>query len=833
MDMGRITFATLLALASLASMAQVQWQARVSTDLLNVYTQRQSAGGATGKIQSAPTARFDARGRVQVDVHFDCSADAPTSELTAAGLSINTSVKIPPFCVVEGWVAPGSLPAIASVDHVLKVELPHYAVRKPSPAAPGARSKQSPPITQGGNGNTIDGEAITIMHADEFLSTTGVSGQGVTIGVMSGNVTSLAVIQGRGELPSVTVVPSSPGGQLNPNSNDEGTMMLEEVHAVAPRASLAFCGPETSVDYPGCIQQLIAVGATVLVDDIAFYGYDMMSANDDLESAVQSVLSQNPTVMLFTAADNMNGSYWEGGYAPVSLASLGASSLICGSQTDNYVEGFAGAGLQNLTDSVSGTYPILFEWADPFNANASNFDLYLFNTSNNSWVCTNGASSSTALLEALAVAQTGTYDLVIGTPDQTLAGKFLKLLIPGDGATALSAPTSGGIFSPQTFVPGVVTTGATNASDGIGDTIEPYSGTGPINLIFPSPVALQAPYMVSLDAIYVDASGTTFTPSSDGLFHGTSAAAPNAAAVAALIRSAFPGLSPTQVTTALETGAAQLGATVPDGTYGYGRVDAMGALGTVPGPTISSFSGATILGGSSSAPASFTVSGTGTLKLSVQSSTPALVPASLVSAGTAGVTVAPTSCGAPTTACTVSVTPVLGQVGNAMITLIVTDGANRQASSSSQMQVTKPAAPTVSITGGGSQAITQGATPTPISFSVAGTGSLTVTASSSNAAVLSASGISLTSGCGSSTKTCTATLSASSGQAGTSTITLEAMDAYGQSGTANASLQISDPPSHGGGGSIDPEALLLLAGILAWRVSSFRAYTRRTAPRLS
>ena len=47
---------------------------------------------------------------------------------------------------------------------------------------------------------------------------------------------------------------------------------------------------------------------------------------------------------------------------------------------------------------------------------------------------------------------------------------------------------------------------------------------------------------------------------------------------------AFPQFNPTQVLSALQKGAAQLGSTVPDPAFGYGRIDAQGALNTVPGP---------------------------------------------------------------------------------------------------------------------------------------------------------------------------------------------------------------------------------------------------------
>src|SRR5207253_1628055 len=120
---------------------------------------------------------------------------------------------------------------------------------------------------------------------------------------------------------------------------DEGTMMLEEIHAVAPGASLAFCAPVTTVGYIGCLQSLVAAGATIAVDDLAWANEDLLFANSPFAQAVQAVLTANPNLLLFTVTENYNGSYWEGNYAPSTLASLGYAPLTCSTsgQTDYYI----------------------------------------------------------------------------------------------------------------------------------------------------------------------------------------------------------------------------------------------------------------------------------------------------------------------------------------------------------------------------------------------------------------------------------------------------------------------------------------------------------------
>ena len=246
------------------------WQAHVSSELVAVYKSSATSHPAAAPHSTGPVAtasalgpRFDLAGRVQVDVLVDCAINAPTAALVAAGLHGPVSIHVPPFCVVEGWVAPAALPALTSVPGVTRVKTPAYGVRSPpksgsSPGLTPSMKKQAAAVTsglltQGAGQPAVNGNAVAIMHADLFISQTGVNGAGVTVGVISNNVTSLALIQSRAELPAVQVVASTASGTPSTAPGDEGTMMLEEVHAVAPGASLAFCGPNnaTSAEYRG------------------------------------------------------------------------------------------------------------------------------------------------------------------------------------------------------------------------------------------------------------------------------------------------------------------------------------------------------------------------------------------------------------------------------------------------------------------------------------------------------------------------------------------------------------------------------------------------------
>jgi len=648
--------------------------------------------------------RFDAQGRVEADVHYDCSSSVPKAALAAAGLTPSGTTHLPPLCVVEGWVAPSALPKIAAVAGVTRIRTPSYVRHSPRPVM---KSTAATPAS-----TPIDGNAVTIMHADQFVAQAGGGGNGVIVGVQSQGVTSLATIQNRHELPSVSVLTTAAGA--TPSTADEGTALLQEVHAVAPSAGLAFCEPQTFVQYTACLQQFVQAGATVMVDDILFFDQDPMSSNGTDAAALQQFLAQNPNVALFTAGGNDNGSYWEGTYTPVAVSSLGIANITCpgSTQVDTYVNQFSPNAdeILSITTSYAISVPVTVAWSDPPGTNSSNFDIYWSNGTDSG--CISTAAATAAVVSQRINLSPGPNKLYIATPDASLAGKFVKLWVGGDGLTTLSISTPGSFVTPQNFVTGSIGIGAVNGSDGIGNNIESFSSRGPITVRYPSAAKLQAPVLVAPDGIYVDTAGTYFASElfPDGNFYGTSAAAPNAAAVAALIRGAFPNLSVAQLMTALETGATQLGASAPDYTFGYGRVDAMGALGTLAAPTMTSLQDVSIDAGSSTTSSAqpFTVSGTGALHFAVTSTNSTLVPTQVSAAGTAGINVSPAGCGSTTLTCSLTVTAANYQGGTATVTVSAVDGAGRAAPATLHVTVTNPQtappappAPTTTNSGGG------------------------------------------------------------------------------------------------------------------------------------
>ena len=720
----------------------------------------------------------------------------------------------------RGWAPLTSIPALANIYFVTKIDLPKYAIHHPPIRSSSRATDKRAPIASGSSGSSvIDANGLSIMNVGTYVQQTGVQGAGITIGVISDDVTSLSVIQGRAELPTVNVIYPSANPMPHIDPTDEGTMMLEEVYAVAPNANLAFCGPESGVEYAACLTNLIAAGATVISDDLQYPGYDVMSspAQNGPGQDVEAILAASPSVMLFHAVGNDAQDYWQGPYTPWH-----GTPTSCGAQTDNYYQQFGASSFISWQTNGGKTLALASN-LPPNPMSLNDFDVYLVDPATSQIVACgtaanggiSGATSYTAI-DGNVIPQGNLY-IYVGTPDASLAGVYLKLIGSDDGGGTFVPVTIGSPGSPQDFAAGVITVGAVDGIDGIGDNIELYSDTGPIQTVVPLPLIIQAPLAVAPDDIYVDTSGTLFAMQEyDAEFTGTSAASPNAAAVAALLRSAFPTLTPTQITGYMEAGAVQLGTSPWNGTFGYGRVDAMGALSMIPAPTIAAPQSPTIVGGSSSPALPFTIGGTGVLKVSAAPST------SLIPSGT-GVVISPSTCGNPTTSCTITLTPAIGLTGSVTVQVTVTDGSNRSQSVQVPVTVTAPPKPTITITGGGTQSVLVNSAIAPVTFKVGGTGPLTFIYNTNDV-----TSISVTPGCGTTTMSCIATLGAAEGVAGTATLSLTVEDSYFQSSAATATITVTAPPSGsgGGGGALDRWTLLALGGAALIRALAGRRETR-------
>ncbi len=449
--------------------------------------------------------------------------------------------------------------------------------------------------------NTSQGDKT--HGADEARNFYGVLGTGVKVCVMSDGVDSLTSLEASGDLPpTVAVLPGQAG------SGDEGSAMLEIVHDLAPGATLGFAqaGPDEA-GFAQNILDLATSGCNIIVDDVIYLDESPFQ-DGPVAQSVNTVTTAG--VLYFSSAgnegnvDDDTSGTWEGDF----LASAATDPApLAGANLHDFGDG----GNSILITGAAGNPPILI-WAENYDLAtgdaSTDFDLYdmdgglttILDASTNTQDGTNGDdfpiefigggvfSGERLLIDKFASGTTSStpmFNLIVfrGTLDDTLAtsgatrGHSATVNAFSLAATPAAASFDG--ISPDGPFPGLFT--AANAS-------EDFTSDGPRRIIL-SPtgaeltpgnrtstggVVRQKPDITAADGVSAAAPG--FDP-----FYGTSAAAPHAAAIAALLKSAVPGLTQAQVRTALVSTAIDIEAAGVDRDTGAGIIMAHAALQSV------------------------------------------------------------------------------------------------------------------------------------------------------------------------------------------------------------------------------------------------------------
>lgn len=476
------------------------------------------------------------------------------------------------------------------------------------------------------NGSLSVGNAASegdVTHrASTARGTFNVDGTGIKIGVLSDGVTSLADAQASGDLGTVTVLAGQAG------SGDEGTAMLEIVHDIAPGAQLYFASGSagTISQFAQNIRDLRTAGCDIIVDDVGFYGESpfqdgapgVTNTNAGVVTqAVNDVVADG--ALFFSAAANSGNkndntaTTWEGDFI-----SGGTIAVVPGGGLVQDFDPSAAVAQVNIITLGGGTgIPISLSWSDPLGASTNDYDLFVLN------------NAGTAVSVSSTNIQNGTQDPYeqVGTNNTTsrrvvirqkpgAAARFMHLGLNGGRITH---STSGEIhghaagsgsygvaatpaFAADNFVPG--TSGPYPSGYSAPSSVETFSSDGPRRMFFqgngtvitPGDVSstggqvLQQPSITAADGVQVTGAGAFSNP-----FFGTSAAAPHAAAIAALIKSANPSFTQAQIKTALTTTAIDIETAGADRDAGFGIVmpyPAMQSLG-VTGKAFLEFGGAT------------------------------------------------------------------------------------------------------------------------------------------------------------------------------------------------------------------------------------------------
>ena len=459
---------------------------------------------------------------------------------------------------------------------------------------------------------TVTSEGDRTHRADDTRNAFGYSGAGIRIGVLSDSYNALgaaAADVAAGNLPG----PGNPYGHLTPvtvledipGAPDEGRAMLQIVHDVAPGAQLFFATADVSeADFAANILALRNApnNCDIIIDDVAYFDEPVFQ-DGIVAQAVNTVTAAG--ALYFSSAGN------EGNLAKGTSGVFEGDFNDTGSPAFTFPGGAKAGTIHNfgtVATPVDGDVitargvRYMLNWSDPAGASSNDYDLFLVSSAGTV------KASSTNIQNGTQLA----FEQIV--PPALVAGD--RLVVFKTAAAAVRA------FSVNTFR-GALTLATTGQTHGHSSAVDAFSvaatpaagafGVGSPAGPFPGPFGSSNQVeLFTSDGprrIFYDAAGTPITPgnllfgtnggtvrakpditAADGVsttlpptsglnpFYGTSAAAPHAGAIAGLLKSASPALTPAQVRTILTTTAVDVETAGYDSISGFGIVQAFQAM---------------------------------------------------------------------------------------------------------------------------------------------------------------------------------------------------------------------------------------------------------------
>src|SRR4029079_13425031 len=555
-------------------------QKKVDSRLLTEAEQRRGQPAASGVGHVATGVSTDKQGMTAVDVLGSPKAVAPAVQAvggrvvaaSVAGNAVRASV---PLSAVE------SLAGKAGVQHVgvaaqamlaneggrvapaSKAEL----TKRISGALARAKTRSAAIPAAVDQGSTVS-EGDKAHGADQARARFKVTGTGVTVGVLSDGVDSLPASIASGDLPADTrVLPGQEG------DGDEGTALLEIVHDLAPSAHLIVATAFTSEQsFADNIRALRAAGADIIVDDVVYFAESPFQDSGPAQAVIDV---PNDGALYFSSAgneqnvDDRTAGNWEGDYDPA-----GQTIGKFAGEAHDWDPGPLTQALNPVSDHSAGV-PTILQWNDPQGHSGNDYDLYAVGSDGSVLGFSNDVQdgdddpfegfnlpSGTVGLAVVKFSGANRYFQLtpfrgrfenrpgltaFNTPRVTrghsaVPAAFSVAAVPAAGAfpreIAPGVPNPSGPF-PNQFTRAQQS--ETFTSDGPRRVFYNPDGTEitPGNLTSTGGFVRQKPDVTAADGVSTSVPG--FDP-----FYGTSAAAPHAAAIAALILSGNPGISPTE-----------------------------------------------------------------------------------------------------------------------------------------------------------------------------------------------------------------------------------------------------------------------------------------------
>lgn len=505
--------------------------AKISSVLGDVL--EQSKASAKPSALSNSMVKINNDGAVQVYLQVSDCSKAVIASLQAVGLKVelvNTGLKM-----IQGWLPLNALQTVASNPAVLSVKTPGYR-----------KLRAGSVMTEGDN----------IIKAN-YPRLSGDRGAGIKIGLISDGVDSRASSAATGDLPAtIEVDPAHPG------MGDAGTALLEIVHDVAPLSSLAFSGPATSLEFIESLNYLVNTAhCKVIFDDLGFYDQPYFEDGP----VAQAVASLPNTVTYLSAAGNDAQFHYLATYTDADPGTLGGTH-------DFHAFSGTDVSMQVLIPGYS-TMEVTMEWNDGWGSSGNDYDLFIYNQALTTILAksTDDQNGNDHPYEGLFYSNTRSTPVTVNIVINKVLGTAKRLELFVSGAQEIQFATPGNSIFGHASLPNVISVGAVSVYSPT--TIDSYSSQGPRGIYFPSTQTRGVPTLVAPDGVSVTGVG--------GMplrFYGTSAAVAHAAGVAALVMSAHPTYTASDVIVNLKNSATDMGTAGWDAIYGRGMINADAAV---------------------------------------------------------------------------------------------------------------------------------------------------------------------------------------------------------------------------------------------------------------
>ncbi|GGE78081.1 S8 family serine peptidase [Sphingomonas prati] len=404
-------------------------------------------------------------------------------------------------------------------------------------------------------------QADSTMAADTARATYGVDGTGIRVGVMSdsfgrnGSTTdTVATNIASNDLPTDTRVLAD----LTGAGSDEGRAMAQLVHDLAPGAAIDFATAfNGQASFANNIIALADAGDRVIVDDVSYFA-ELTYQNGIISQAVNEVADRG--VAYFSSAGNDGREGYEGAWV-----SGGTQTLLGAEYT--LMQFAPGQDFITVTMGAGATGTFILQWDSPAASaggpgSANDLDVFLTSadgTTVRARAATNNLDGDPVEVFRYTAPSAGTFQIRVGLYDGEAPGQ-IRLIASGNGANInLENPlsnTNEGTLYGHHAAEGSMAIGAASFARtpeyGYNPPVaETFSSRGTQTTLFDDTGnRLAAPEVRTVAMTAVDGGNTTFFSGDSAAdadtfpnFFGTSAAAPDAAAVAALMLQANPLLN--------------------------------------------------------------------------------------------------------------------------------------------------------------------------------------------------------------------------------------------------------------------------------------------------